>query len=50
MQQVVRAKCSQHHASGVMSAASGGLVKMQTVIWEAGDKDVPVFDVGDAEA
>lgn len=39
MQQVVRAKCSQQHALGIMSIASGGLVKIQAVIWEAGDKD-----------
>lgn len=50
MQQVVRAKCSQQHALGVLSTASGGLVKMQAVIWEAGDKNTPVFDVRDAEA
>jgi hypothetical protein len=33
-----------------MSTASGGLVKMQTVIWEAGDKDAPIFNVGDGDA
>lgn len=50
MQQVVRAKCSQQHALGVMSTASGGLVKMRAVIWEAGDTDARVSDVRDAAA